>query len=116
WSEGQAFFLQDFVVRQADGKDFFVSQRIGWDPAQHQVRSWMFDSAGGFSIGWWTREGNTWTIETEGIYPDGRAFSSTDTLKFVDDNNAVYTSKQRQVDEQPLTDIEINFARKSKDK
>jgi len=114
WSEGQAFFLQDFVIKHADGKDFYVSQRVGWDPAMQQVRSWQFDSAGGFSVGWWTREGNSWTIQTEGVYPDGRQFTSTDTLKFIDDNNAVWTSRDREVDEQPLADVELAFTRKSK--
>ncbi len=114
WSEGQAFFLQDFVIKQSDGKDFYVSQRVGWDPAAQQVRSWQFDSAGGFSIGWWTREGNSWIIQTEGVYPDGQQFTSTDTLKFIDDNNAVWTSKDRQVDEQPLPDVQLAFIRKQK--
>jgi uncharacterized protein (TIGR02246 family) len=116
WSEGQAYFLQDFVIKQADGKDFFVSQRVGWDPAMEQVRSWQFDSAGGFSFGWWTREGNSWSIQTEGVYPDGRQFTSTDTLKFIDDNNAVWASKNREVDEQPLADIELSFTRVTKDR
>src|SRR5262249_5009931 len=115
WSEGQAFLLHDFTIKQADGKELRVSQRVGWDPAQQQVRSWVFDSAGGFSIGWWTREGNAWTIQSEGVYPDGRLFSSTDTLRFVDDDNAVWRSKDREVDEQPLPDVEIHFARQAKE-
>lgn len=114
WSEGQAFLLQEYVVRQADGKEFHVSQRVGWDPAMQEVRSWQFDSAGGFSVGFWTREGNTWTIETDGVYPDGRHFTSADTLKFIDENNAVWASKNRAVDEHPLADVEIAFTRKAK--
>ena len=56
------------------------------------------------------------TITSEGVYPDGRLFNSTDTLKFVDDNHAVWTSKNREVDEHPLPDVEINLARKAKDR
>ena len=114
WYPGQTFLLQDYVIKQADGKDFNVSYRIGWDPYNQQIRSWVFDSAGGFGIGWWTRDGNTWVIESEGVYPDGRLFSSTDTLKFIDENSAEWTSKNREVDEQPMPDIELKFSRKPK--
>lgn len=114
WFPAQAFFQQEFVIKQTDGKDFHVLQLVGWDPYNEQVRSWMFDSAGGFSIGWWTREGNSWNIRAEGVYPDGRLFTSTDSLRFVDDNNAVWSSKNREVDEQPLADLELSFSRISK--
>ena len=30
-----------------------VTQRIGWDPAAKQIRSWEFDSEGGFGEGTW---------------------------------------------------------------
>ncbi|MFO0879944.1 MAG: SgcJ/EcaC family oxidoreductase [Gemmataceae bacterium] len=116
WTPAQAFFQQEYVIKQADGKDFNVLQLVGWDPYNQQVRSWMFDSAGGFAIGWWTREGNTWSIRAEGVYPDGRLFTSTDTLRFVDDNNAQWTSKNREVDDQPLADVELNFTRKTRDR
>lgn len=114
WAHGQAFFLQEFVLKQPDDKEFHVTQWIGWDPVNQQVRSWMFDSAGGFALGWWTRSGNTWTIESEGVYPDGRMFSSTDTLKYLNDDAATWTSRDRQADEQPLPDVELNFVRKAK--
>jgi hypothetical protein len=59
--------------------------------------------------------GNTWRIQSEGVYPDGRLFSSTDTLRFVGDN-PVRTSRHREVDEQPLPDVGIHFARQAKDR
>ena len=114
WAPGQSFLVQEFSLKQADGKDYSVTQYVGYDAQVQRVRSWTFDSGGGFSGALWTREGNTWTGESEGLYPDGKSTSSTEALKFVDDNTVVWSAKNREVEEQPLADLEITFARKKK--
>lgn len=114
WGPGQTFLIQDYVLKQADGKDFSVTQYVGFDAATQQLRSWVFDSGGGFGGGLWTREGNSWESETEGVYPDGRVTTALETLKFVDDNTATWSARNREVDEQPLADVELTFVRKTK--
>ena len=49
-----------------------VTQRIGWDPLTKQIKSWVFDSEGGYGDGLWTRKGNQWVIKSTGVLPDGR--------------------------------------------
>jgi uncharacterized protein (TIGR02246 family) len=114
WAPGQSFLVQEFVVQQADGKEFHVTQWIGYDPAHQHLRSWMFDSGGGYGGGVWTRQANTWVSQSEGVYPDGKLTTSSESLKFIDDKTAVWTSKAREVEEQPLPDLEITFIRKAK--
>ena len=33
---------------------------IGYDPVKGRLRSWVFDSEGGFGEGSWRQEGNKW--------------------------------------------------------
>jgi uncharacterized protein (TIGR02246 family) len=54
WSEDKNFLLQEFKL-QISGQDAMnVSQRIGWDPLAKRVRSWVFDSEGGYGESIWT--------------------------------------------------------------
>lgn len=116
WGPERTFLIQEFTVKQAGGKDLVVTQYVGYDAAEEQLRSWMFDSSGGFSGGWWTREGNTWTAVSDGVLPDGETATAVMRVQYLDENRFLYTSKDRQVDEQPLPDLSITFVRRTKDR
>ncbi|HEV3256368.1 MAG TPA: SgcJ/EcaC family oxidoreductase [Gemmataceae bacterium] len=111
WDANQSFLVLDFTVKQPD-KEFTLSQRMGWDPINGQIRSWCFDSMGGFGEALWTRDGNQWTADATGALPDGRAGSARNTLRFVNEDSWVWQSTDRAVDALPLTDVEVRFARK----
>lgn len=113
WDGSQSFLLQHFTVKPAEGEAFSVTQRIGWDPAAGQLRSWIFDSKGGFAEGFWTRDGNQWVVETTGTLPDGRGGAGRNFWKFVDDKSLVWQAKDRQVDGHPIADVEVKLARKA---
>jgi len=113
WDTNHSFLLQQFTVKLGDAEPFTVTQRIGWDPAAAQIRSWIFDSRGGFAEGAWTREGNQWVVETAGVTPDGRSGSGHNVWKFVDDKTLLYQAKDRQVDGDPLADVEVKLVRKA---
>jgi uncharacterized protein (TIGR02246 family) len=112
WGPGQTSILQEFTVKRAGGKLLHVTQRIGWDPGHGQVRSWVFDSTGGFGGGLWTREGNSWAIASEGVFADGRPSSSADRWKYVNDATMTWTSTNREADEKPLPDVEVTLIKK----
>jgi uncharacterized protein (TIGR02246 family) len=112
WATNRAFLLMDYVVKR-DGVDpNDVSVRIGWDALGGRIRSWTFDSNGGFGEGIWTKEGNKWLVGTVGVLPDGGTGGSTNIYEFVDDNRFVWRSVDRDVDGQPLADVEVKFVRK----
>jgi uncharacterized protein (TIGR02246 family) len=112
WSPGQTFLVQEYPIKQSDGKMGYVWLRIGWDAAAGQIRSWVFDSMGGFGEGHWTREGNDWLVPSEGQYPDGRKATSDNRWKYVNDETTVWTSRNRQAEGQPLPDMTITFIKK----
>jgi uncharacterized protein (TIGR02246 family) len=50
-----------------------ITEVIGWDPELHQIRSWLFTSDGRFAEGWWTHDGDRWTVRVEGRGADESA-------------------------------------------
>lgn len=114
WAPNHSFLLMDYTVKREGGEPMSVSQRIGWDPLAGAVRSWVFDTTGGFGEAIWERDGNRWVAAAEGILPDGGTGSATHVWEFVDANAFVWRSVDREVDGQPLPDIEVKFVRKAK--
>lgn len=114
WAPDQTFIVQEYTIKQADGKDLKVTQWVGYDPASDQLRSWMFDSTGGFSGGLWTREGNAWAAQSEGVLADGQTATAVMRVQYQDEDSFLYTARDRQVEGQPLPDLSIAFVRKPK--
>jgi len=113
WASNKCFLLMEYTVERPDGGPLEVSQRVGWDPAAGAIRSWVFDSVGGFGEGAWKREGNRWVIEAVGVLPDGGSGNAINTYEFVDANTFVWRSRERTVDGQPLADVEMKFVKKT---
>jgi uncharacterized protein (TIGR02246 family) len=114
WGPNQTYLIQRFTVKQADGKEIQTTQFIGWDPREERLRTWLFDSSGGFAGAFWTRSGNSWEAESEGVTAEGQAITSVDTWKYVDANTAEWTSREREADEAPLPDLRVTFVRTNK--
>src|SRR5262249_55518195 len=110
WSPNQVALLMEYTIKRANGQTLYISQRIGWDPVNENIRSWFFDSDGGYGEAIWTRDGNAWDITTEGYTADGLSGTSTNRWKFIDQNTALWTGKDREVDEQPLPDLEVKYS------
>ena len=51
WTHGGKFLSRSFSVVTVGEATLDGTQVIGWDPTTGQVRSWTFDSAGGFGTG-----------------------------------------------------------------
>ncbi len=71
WSDDGNYLLRSFTIQRFDGREMNGVQRIGWDPAIKKLRSWTFDSEGGFFDGFWTRHDNEWRVATSGVTAEG---------------------------------------------
>jgi uncharacterized protein (TIGR02246 family) len=117
WFENKSFLVMEYKVSLPGEDPMLVRQRIGWDAHNGMVRSWVFDSKGGFGEGYWKREGNRWVINQAGILPEGGMGTASNSVEFVDQDTFIWRSKDREVDGQPLPDTEVKFVRKAaKDK
>ena len=113
WAPNKSFVLMDYEVKNEGAEPLLVTQRIGWDPVNNRVRSWVFDSTGGFGEGYWQREGNKWVVGASGILADGGTGGATNIYEFKDDKTFLYRSVDREIDGQPVADVEMKFVRKT---
>jgi hypothetical protein len=113
WATNKAFLLMDYVVKREGLEPLEVTVRVGWDGHNNRIRSWIFDSNGGFAEAYWQKDGKRWLVGTSGILADGGTGGSTNIYEFVDANSFVWRATERDVDGQPLADAEVKFVRKA---
>lgn len=113
WDRYKNFLIQHFSVAvegkfQVEGK-----QIIGWDPLQKKIRSWIFDSDGGFGEAKWSKKGSSWIAETTQILNDGRKASATHIFTPINTESYKWESVERDVDGELLPDIDpVTIVRK----
>jgi hypothetical protein len=105
WSRNENFLVRSFAVQMGDAIDLSGMQLIGWDPSTKQIRSWVFDSDGGFGHGTWSKKDNRWSVQQSAVLPDGRKSSAVNILTYVDDNTMTLQSVNRMVDGELLPNI-----------
>jgi uncharacterized protein (TIGR02246 family) len=106
WTKNRNFLRRSFAVVTRDAIDLSGVQVIGWDPAAQQVRSWVFDSDGGFAEATWTRKDDQWFIQNNGTLPDGRKTTSLNVLTEIDNDAFKWSSVNRIVDGELLPNVD----------
>jgi uncharacterized protein (TIGR02246 family) len=106
WTRNNNFLVRSFTVEVSDRIDMAGLQIIGWDPAAKQIRSWVFDSDGGFGQGTWKQKENRWFVEQKGVLADGRQSSAVNIITKLDDNTCTLQSVNRTVDGELLPNID----------
>jgi uncharacterized protein (TIGR02246 family) len=112
WSEDGNFLLQEFKLQLSGRNAMNVSQRIGWDPVAKCVRSWVFDSEGGYGESAWTRDGEEWIIKATGVRPDGKTASATNTLTPAGRDGYLWRSTDRIVGDERQPESQVKVVRK----
>ncbi len=112
WSADGNFLLQDIRVQFAGKPALDVTQRIGWDPLSKRVRSWVFDSEGGFAEGVWARDGEVWIVKSTGVRPDGKPASATNRFARFGKDAYLWQSTDRVIGDAVQPPIEVKVVRK----
>ncbi|MCE5318062.1 MAG: DUF1579 domain-containing protein [Parachlamydia sp.] len=105
WNTGKTMLIERFSIKIQDEKKLDGQQIIAWDPAKEQIRSWIFDSDGGFGEGVWTKEDDSWVANILFTMPDGRQASAVHIYKKIDDSTYTFTSENRDVDGNVLPNL-----------
>jgi hypothetical protein len=112
WSDDGNFLLGDYKV-VADGQTSMDSvQRVGWDPLRQQIRSWLFESDGGYGEGEWTAFEDGYQIRSSAVMPDGRIGSAHIEARKLSDSQFVLRGTNRIVAGEPAEDFEITVSKK----
>lgn len=88
------------------------AQYIAWDPSTSQIRSWSFESDGGFGEGIWTAGNGTVSVQTKSTLADGKKLAATNVISRNGDGSISWQSTARTIDGKPLPDTEkVNLKR-----
>jgi uncharacterized protein (TIGR02246 family) len=111
WTLKKSFLLMEYTIKTG-GHESLTAQRFGWDPVNQRIRSWYFDSAGGFGEATWSLTEDGLVGEAGGVLPHGRIGSATYQLR-IGDGSFVAEVRDRYVDGRPVDATEVHFVRKA---
>ncbi len=106
WSDDGNFIINEFSAKIGGRPAMAGTQRFGWDPLANQIRSWVFDSTGGYGEGLWTRDGDRWVIKLRNVTSDGQVGTATNVLKRIDKDRWGWQSYDRMVGGELSPEIE----------
>ena len=104
WDENKAFIRGKYSVKEKGKVVESGIQFIGKDNNDGVIRSWAFQSDGGFGGGVWTREGKKWTVDVHGVMADGKELTATNVYIKLDPNTFSWQSVNRKLDDEPIPD------------
>jgi len=95
--DGGNFLLRRFIVQVGGQVVMSGEQRIGWDPVTNKLKTWVFDSEGGYGEGFWYRDGDRWILKTVGVTADGETASSTSIYTLVNDRTMTWQTVDHEI-------------------
>jgi uncharacterized protein (TIGR02246 family) len=104
WDENKAFIRGQFTVKEAGKVTESGTEVIAKDNAEGVLRSWVFQSDGGFGGGAWTREGKKWSIDVHGVRADGKKLTATIFYVPVDPNTLTWQAVNQALGGVPVAD------------
>lgn len=113
WDESGNYLIRDFSVQVAGARAWSGTQRIGYDPLSGHLKAWVFDSDGGYSDGYFHREGESWVLQSSGVTGDGHMASGTNAFTRIDDHRIAWDAVDRVVGGERIADtVKMTIVRK----
>ena len=112
WSEDKNYILYDAKVHIGGMRAMEVTVRIGWDPLTKQIKSWMFDTEGGYGDGMWSRDGDRWIVKATSVLPDGSTASATNIYTPLGNERFLWQSTDRVVSGEVRDPVDVMVVRK----
>jgi uncharacterized protein (TIGR02246 family) len=98
WTHNNNFLSRSFKITSGEGEALTGTQVIGWDASSGSIRSWSFDSEGGFEEAVWHPVGDRWSVKVAAVLPDGRAGFEQRIVTPIGDNTFTWKAVDRQID------------------
>jgi uncharacterized protein (TIGR02246 family) len=106
WADNKSYLLRSFTVQMQGKPAMTGQQRIGWDPLTRQFKSWVFDSEGGYGEGFWSHDGDRWSIKAHGVRHDGKFSSATQVVTRVSKDMIRWKSVDRTAGGKAAPDVD----------
>ena len=97
WTKNRKFLRRSFNVKIDEEVTLEGDQFVGWDPIENRIRSWTFNSEGGFGEGRWIQDGNRWLVKASFVLADGARASALNVYTYVDADTIRWQSIDREV-------------------
>ncbi len=95
WTAGNHFLRRSFSVTRDGSATIEGTEMIGYDPVAGHIRSWVFDSRGGFGESGWRQEGNKWLVSMKATGPDGAQSTAQHVITRLGENKYTWESINR---------------------
>jgi uncharacterized protein (TIGR02246 family) len=113
WTKNRNFLTRSFSITVEDRIALSGLQIVGWDASAKTIRSWTFDSDGGFAEATWTKKGDQWYVQNKGVLSDGSKATAVNVIKPVDADAFTWQTVERTAGGELLPNIdEIMIVRK----
>lgn len=100
YTKNNAFLIRSFRITADSQVTMSGMQVVAWDPAQQAIRSWTFDSDGGFGEDIWTQRGASYTMRSKYTLADGGTGSAINMMSYISPTEFAWKSTHREVDGQ----------------
>jgi len=111
FTKNNAFMVRSFRVHENEDVKTSGMQIVGWDPQRNSIRSWTFDSDGGFADASWTQIDNTWVVRSSATVPDGQLGTAILKITPGEDGRFVMAGTNRIVGGVMEDDFEISVVK-----
>ncbi len=104
WMWNKSFIRAQFTIRHKD-RTLSGFQMIGTDLGTGELRSWTFESEGGFGEAAWSRDGKKWILDSAGRLTDGSTLAATIILTPLDQDSFTWHAVNRVLDGEEVDDL-----------
>jgi uncharacterized protein (TIGR02246 family) len=112
WTRNENFISRTYRVWNEDEIASSGLQIIGWDPSKKQIRSWLFDSNGGFISGTWQKRDTKWIVQSVATLAEGGTGSFTSIFHPLEDGTYAWEKINRVLDGELLPNIPESVVRR----
>ena len=98
WTKDNNHISRAYRVIEDNNVEQTGLQIVGWDPKNKNIRSWLFDSEGGYAEGIWQKKNDNWLITTAGILPDGGTGTAVHIVRPIDENQFAFQKTKQVID------------------
>ena len=112
WVMGNKFIRRNFDVVIGDQVAMNGIEVIGWDPREEIVRSWVFDSEGGFGSAEWEKGEGKWVKRVSGTTADGRKVNAVHVVSEISEDGYQWQAHSRSAGGELLPNIDAVTVRR----
>jgi uncharacterized protein (TIGR02246 family) len=112
WTTNKNYISRKYRVSREGSVVSSGLQMIGWDAKNKNIRSWLFDSDGGFVSGTWSGKDGRWVVQSVVTLQNGETGSFTSIFRQLEDGSYSWKKINRSLNGAILANINEAIVRR----